>query len=421
MLIFTGGISDSEGQSARFPIQSDGAQPAVVSGLDGSFFYAFKMMAYAEMNLESACLPDSSGRAMNSPPMQYVKTSDGVRIAYINVGDGPALVFASNIFGEARFLDGLHVKVVTERLVRLGWRLVRYDVRGMGASDRNVEDLSLDGRVRDLDAVVGQMGFKRFALGGVDSGAATAIAYAVRNPALLSHLVLHSPWASGARYLAIPELRIALSAPVTNDRESKLLGQILGSVASKFQDNEYVRQGAAAFLQTTSPSGFAAFNRATACIDLAPLLSQVTTPTLVIHEPAFPFGSFELCREVAAGIRGARFAVVNDNSIAGRVHDGHVATIDAFLRSGVPALPSGVPVRPPAVPSLAPCSLTPREAQVLRSVAAGSTNKEIAADLSVAVSTVERHLVNLYTKIGARGRADAIAYAFRHQLAGPPA
>jgi DNA-binding NarL/FixJ family response regulator len=54
--------------------------------------------------------------------------------------------------------------------------------------------------------------------------------------------------------------------------------------------------------------------------------------------------------------------------------------------------------------------------QVLRHVAAGETNKEIASRLCLAVSTVERHLVNLYTKIGARGRADAIAYALRHGL-----
>jgi DNA-binding NarL/FixJ family response regulator len=65
--------------------------------------------------------------------------------------------------------------------------------------------------------------------------------------------------------------------------------------------------------------------------------------------------------------------------------------------------------------------LTPREVQVLRQVAAGSTNKEIAGELGVAVSTVERHLVNLYNKIGARGRADAIAYALRHRLDMPRA
>lgn len=53
---------------------------------------------------------------------------------------------------------------------------------------------------------------------------------------------------------------------------------------------------------------------------------------------------------------------------------------------------------------------------MLRHVAAGATNKQIAGSLSLAVSTVERHLVNLYAKIGARGRADAIAYALRHGL-----
>ena len=145
-------------------------------------------------------------------------------------------------------------------------------------------------------------------------------------------------------------------------------------------------------------------------------------PTIVIHEPAFPFGSFELCQEVAAGIGGAQFVVVDDKAIAGREHDGYVTAIDQFLRSGSAtefAQRSPGDPRPPL--PVAPDRLTPREVQVLRHVAAGSTNKEIAAELVVAVSTVERHLVNLYTKIGARGRADAIAYALRHRLDTPPA
>ena len=61
-------------------------------------------------------------------------------------------------------------------------------------------------------------------------------------------------------------------------------------------------------------------------------------------------------------------------------------------------------------------TLTRREIQVLRQVAGGATNKEIAAHLGIAVSTIERHLVNLYTKIGARGRADAVAYALRSRV-----
>jgi DNA-binding NarL/FixJ family response regulator len=114
--------------------------------------------------------------------------------------------------------------------------------------------------------------------------------------------------------------------------------------------------------------------------------------------------------------------IVTDNSITGRVHDEGVAAFDRFLRTGTAmgcaARGSGAP--PPTLPAAA-TGLTPREVQVLRQVAAGSTNKEIAGELGVAVSTVERHLVNLYNKIGARGRADAIAYALRHRLDMPRA
>src|SRR5262245_28595215 len=94
-----------------------------------------------------------------SLPMHYATTRDGVRIAYVSVGDGSPLVFGSNIFGDAsRYCGGdPHVREMTDRLVHLGWRVIRYDHRGMGASDREVSDLSLAARVRDLDAVVGAL------------------------------------------------------------------------------------------------------------------------------------------------------------------------------------------------------------------------------------------------------------------------
>ena len=273
---------------------------------------------------------------MTSVPMRYATTSDGVRIAYISVGDGPPLVFASNIFGDASaYCTGFpHTREVTDRLVRLGSRVIRYDHRGMGGSDRDVADLSLEGRLRDLAAVVGHLGLRRFALGGVSVGTATAIAYAVEQSCGGVSSVLLSPWASGARSLQIPELRAAYSAAATGDREWKAFANILGSVASAFKDPDFVQKGTEAFLKNTSPSGLFAFNAATERIDITDLLPRVMAPTLVIHEPAFPFGSFELCQEVAAGIPGAEFLIVTDNSIAGRVHDENVAAIDRFLRAG---------------------------------------------------------------------------------------
>jgi non-specific serine/threonine protein kinase len=63
-----------------------------------------------------------------------------------------------------------------------------------------------------------------------------------------------------------------------------------------------------------------------------------------------------------------------------------------------------------------PAGLTRREAEVLRMLASGSTNKEIASELSLSLGTVERHITNLYAKIGARGRAEATAFALTRGL-----
>jgi len=350
------------------------------------------------------------------PSIQYATASDGVRIAYVSVGEGAPLVFASNIFGDAtRYLkENAHVRGVTDRLARLGWRVIRYDHRGMGASDRDVDDVGLEARVRDLSAVVENLGLGHFALGAVDIGAATAVAYVVEHPAVVSRLALVSPWASGERYMRLPALRAALSVPASGEQEWRLFANILKSVASGFRDPEQARGAVEFFLQTTSPAAFAAFNAATARIDITALLPRVAAPTLVTHEPGFQFGSFELCQRVAAGIPCAEFAIVDEDSIAGRQHDKTVAVLDRFLHGGTRTASD---FASPATTAAGKADgLTPRELQVLRQVGIGATNKEIASTLGLAVSTVERHLVNLYTKIGARGRADAIAYALRHGL-----
>jgi DNA-binding CsgD family transcriptional regulator len=60
--------------------------------------------------------------------------------------------------------------------------------------------------------------------------------------------------------------------------------------------------------------------------------------------------------------------------------------------------------------------LTARETEVVRLIAAGLSNKEIAGELCVSVRTIEHHITNVYRKIGARGKADATAWAVRQHL-----
>ena len=359
------------------------------------------------------------------PALEYARTSDGVSIAYFTVGSGLPIVFASNIFGDAhlyRSLEWQHVHGVTDGLSALGWRVVRYDVRGMGASDRNPPDLSLDARVRDLEAVIHRLSLDRFALAGVDLGAATAVAYAVRHASIVSRLVLLSPWVSGQEMFALPDLRVASGMMATGDREWNVFTNVLGNVASAFEDAALGNEIAAAIRQSTSPDRLAAYYSASADIDLSDLLPDLNVPVLVIHEPAFPFGSLDLCQAVAKKIPHAQFVVVREKSIAGTAHHGHVVAIDEFLRSGVGRESasnlslerSGPPVAAPSTETRS--SLTAREREVLTRLASGLTNKEIALDLRISVPTVERHVANLYSKIGARGRVDATAWALRHGL-----
>src|SRR5215510_9863762 len=306
-------------------------------------------------------------------PIQYATTSDGVRIAYTSLGDGPPVVFASNIFGDLTgYATGWpHIREITDRLVQLGWRVLRYDVRGMGYSDRSVTDPSLAGRVRDLEAIVGQLDLDGFALAGLDIGAATAVAYAVSNLAKVSRLVLVSPWLSGAKYLRIPELRAAYAAETDSNRDPRLFANVLGSVATGFQDADLVRLRTEWHLRGAAPEDLEAYNAANERIDITDLLPQLTAPALVIHEPAFPFGSFQLCQDVAAAIPGAEFLIVSDNSIAGRIHDATVGAIARFLRAGtVDATPSHSVTDAATGRRLTSNGLTPREMQILRLVAA---------------------------------------------------
>jgi DNA-binding NarL/FixJ family response regulator len=92
----------------------------------------------------------------------------------------------------------------------------------------------------------------------------------------------------------------------------------------------------------------------------------------------------------------------------------HLEWVDT-LRSGL----GEMAVQTTRLPSKSrhPNSLTAREAEILMLLSSGLTNGEIAAKLYLSVATIQRHIANIYGKIGVRNRAEATAYALRQQLA----
>ncbi|HEU0072764.1 MAG TPA: alpha/beta fold hydrolase [Dehalococcoidia bacterium] len=376
---------------------------------------------------------------MNLPIVQYARTGDGLNIAYAELGVGQPIVFASNIFGSLHFYQQALTRARNERqgriragrrrtsstgplvdqLIQLGWGVVLHDIRGMGSSSRSAEDLSLERRVDDVEAVVDRLGLRRFVMAGFDYGAATAIAYTARHPEMVSHLVLRAPWLSGAAKGAVPAVRIATSHEAMHwsllkkgeHQAWEVFCGVIGSVMTGFGDEEGARRLAADILLSTSPETLIAFYEHSDRIELGDAAGEVRVPTLVIHESDFNFGSLELAQEVASSITGARLVIVNKPSAKEQFVDS-ASEIDRFLRlSGA----SGETVETARV-ARSPGPLTPREVQVLRLIAEGLTNHEIAGRLVVSERTVGRHITNLYGKINARSKAEATAYAIRQGL-----
>jgi DNA-binding winged helix-turn-helix (wHTH) protein/pimeloyl-ACP methyl ester carboxylesterase len=131
--------------------------------------------------------------------VHFCTASDGVRIAYAEVGHGPPLIKAGNWLNHLEYDWESPIWSPFLHTLAAEHRLIRYDARGNGLSDWEVKDLSLEAFVRDLESVVEATGLDRFPLLGMSQGCAVSIAYAVRHPERVSHLVLYGGFARGRR------------------------------------------------------------------------------------------------------------------------------------------------------------------------------------------------------------------------------
>lgn len=244
--------------------------------------------------------------------IRFCTSEDGTRIAYSTVGSGPPLVKAANWLN--------HLEYEWESPVWKHWiaeiskrhTFVRYDERGCGLSDWNVEDLSFDAWVRDQETVVDALGMKRFALLGISQGGAVAAAYAARHPERVSHLILHGAYARGWLHrgdVQEIEARSALTklTRLGWGRNNPAFRQIFTtrfipdagpSELEWFNDLQRI---------SASPENAARLMDEFSRVDVRPLLGEISVPTIVFHSQDDGSIPFDEGRLFAAGIRGAKF------------------------------------------------------------------------------------------------------------------
>ena len=274
----------------------------------------FRFVADIIAESPSQTSSDTRKESGYSQQVRFCTASDGVRIAYGTAGQGPPLVKTANWLN--------HLEYDWESPI---WRpmlrefcsyasLIRYDERGNGLSDWDVEELSLDAFVADLEAVADAAGLERFSMFGMSQGSPVAVAYAVRHPERVAKLVLYGGFTKGARQRGAIDLHkeeaIATLIREGWGQDNPAFRQIFTSQMMPDASVEQAQWFNDLQRETTSPENAVKLRIAIDEIDIADLLPNLQTPTLVIHRRDDARQPFEEGRTLAAMIPNAQFVVL---------------------------------------------------------------------------------------------------------------
>jgi pimeloyl-ACP methyl ester carboxylesterase/DNA-binding CsgD family transcriptional regulator len=342
--------------------------------------------------------------------VRYLRTEDGVQVAWAEIGAGPVLIKAANWLTHLEY--DLESPVWGHWIRFLGghFRFLRWDERGCGLTDREVDDLSFDRFVGDIDAVAEAAGVEEpFALLGISSGAAICAAYAVRHPERVSRLVLYGGYARGwaqrgdsegeRQYRAMLELM-----RVGWGKENPVFRQIFtsrfipgASEARIGWFNELCRR-------TSTGEMAARLLEARSKVEASGLLGAIRAPTLVIHSRDDEVCPVSESRFLASGIPGAQFVELDSRN--------HILLEDepAWARFQEVVLDfTGLPASRGEDPAFV--RLTAREREVLVLITEGLANADIGERLAISEKTVRNHISSVFDKLGVWTRAQAIVFA----------
>jgi DNA-binding winged helix-turn-helix (wHTH) protein/pimeloyl-ACP methyl ester carboxylesterase len=273
--------------------------------------------AVTEQPADSAS-PPTPEPASPRQEVTFCRSADGVTLAVGSAGQGPLLLRAATWLThvEQDWTSPLWLPLLRRLAGRN--RLVRYDARGNGLSDRDVAEISFEAFLRDFEAVAATLE-GRFAVFAASQGAAVAIAYAVANPGRVSRLVICGGYARGRNRRGAPAEQEKAQALLTLMRqgwgeERSAFMQAFSSLYLPRGTPEQIRWWTDLQRATTSAETAVRFRETLDAIDVAPLLSRVRVPTLVLHSRGDSVVPFEEGRLIAAGIPGAHFVELDSDN-----------------------------------------------------------------------------------------------------------
>ena len=324
---------------------------------------------------------------------------DGHRVAYASVGDGPLLLFVGRWVThlEAEW-EQPAARAFFEGLAST-YRVVRYDRLGTGLSDRELDEPpTVESEARALEAVLDAFGDESATLFACSCAGLAAARFASESPERVTALIVFGGY---VQRQDIPDAtrRSLVDFVRTN---WPLAAQMFSGLKLPHASGDEIAELSRYQRRSAEADVAAAFLELDLVADARPYLPHVAAPTLVLHRRGDRTVPIRHGRELVSLLPNARFVTLSGDSHLPWMDDQRELrrALAGFLGDAVPDESNGSP-------------LSRRETEVLRLVAAGLSNREIATSLVLSEHTVHRHVANILRKLGQSSRAAATATAAR--------